>query len=267
MCKVGFKPLEKRISNGNISGRSGKRFLTGFTLVELLIVIAIIAILMGILMPALQKIKERSRETVCKSNLRGLGLGIWAYITDNENRTADTSTTNRFFWYDSSGNFRRSNDSDAYWGVCYIDYVRGTEVFGCPSFKNVAELIYSVNPVLIHEAAFGLNYYTSNIRVTAYRYHTDFIVCHDHAEPKVEQDVRDMFHNNDTPGAMNLTHYRQGGSRSRFYRGIFRHNIRFHEPERTGGRASVLWLDGHVSSIEETTGDDVPKKWYTGVKY
>jgi prepilin-type processing-associated H-X9-DG protein len=65
---------------------------------------------------------------------------------------------------------------------------------------------------------------------------------------------------------MNLTHYRQGGSRARFYPGIFRHNMKANEAFRTGGRANVLWLDGHVFAIEETTGDDVPKWWYTGVK-
>ncbi len=58
--------------------------------------------------------------------------------------------------------------------------------------------------------------------------------------------------------------YRQGGHRAKYYRDIFRHNIRANEDFRTGGRAIVLWLDGHVTSIEETTGDDVPKRWYTG---
>ena len=58
--------------------------------------------------------------------------------------------------------------------------------------------------------------------------------------------------------------YRQGGHRAKYYRDIFRHNIRANEPFRTVGRANILWLDGHVSSIEETTGDDVPKRWHTG---
>ncbi len=67
---------------------------------------------------------------------------------------------------------------------------------------------------------------------------------------------------------MNLTQYRKsvGGSRWINYRQIFRHNIRRHEDERTGGRANILWLDGHVSAIEETTGDDVELRWYTGGK-
>ena len=65
---------------------------------------------------------------------------------------------------------------------------------------------------------------------------------------------------NSGPGTLNLTDYRNGGRRQNYYRDIFRHNIRRHEDFRTGGSLNVLWLDGHVSSIEETTGDDAPRK-------
>lgn len=239
--------------------------MNAFTLIELLVVIAIIAILMAILMPALAKAKEYGRETVCRGNLKSIGLAITMYLQDNDYKTADCTRTNRFLWYQTgnSGAFRKTNDGDAYWGVAYKDYIKNPKVFGCPSFAKVAELIYSQDPEAIKTSAFSLNNHASNKRTTDIKHHAEFIVAHDHAEPKIEQGSRDMFHN-DGPGTMNLQHYRQGGGRSDFYHGIFRHNIRSSEPFRTGGRANILWLDGHVTKLEETTGDDVPKRWYTG---
>ena len=245
------------------------RLSKAFTLIELLVVIAIIALLMGIIMPALHKAKEGAREAVCKSNLRNIGLGLTMYLQDNDFKPADCGRTNGFFWYDGADRMRDADDGDAYWGVAYARYIKETKVFGCPSYRSVAELIYPDEPDLIHHAAYGLNYHVfhksgGTVRsTTTIRHPNQFIVCHDHVEPKVEQGSRDMFHN-DGPGTMNLTHYRPGGTRERFYRGIFRHNIRSGEEHQTDGRANILWLDAHVSSLQETTGDDVPEVWYTG---
>lgn len=57
----------------------------GFTLVELLVVIAIIAILVSILMPALSRMRDVARMTVCKTNLKALGFGTLQYADDHEN--------------------------------------------------------------------------------------------------------------------------------------------------------------------------------------
>jgi len=240
-----------------------KQTIKAFTLIELLVVIAIIAILMGILTPALQKAKERTRETICKSNLRNLGVSLFMYLQDNDYKTADSSKNNGFFWYTPTGDLRKTADPDAYWGVAYKDVIKDTKICGCPSYRKVSELIYPDNPLLIQHAAFALNVNASNIKTTQIRKPARFIICHDHVEPKIEQGSIDMFYN-DGPGTMNLKMYRQGGARVRFYRGIFRHNIRYSDANRTGGRANILWLDFHVESIEETTGDNVPKSWYTG---
>ena len=56
---------------------------SGFTLVELLTVVAIIALLVALLMPAIGRAREAAQGAVCRSNLRQIGQALYAYTGDH----------------------------------------------------------------------------------------------------------------------------------------------------------------------------------------
>src|SRR5690349_15526385 len=91
--------------------RQPKR-LGGFTLVELLVVMAIIAVLIAILLPAMSRAREQSRRIKCMSNIRQLTMAWMMYAGDNHGYLCNSGTqsctptvppNNWILWDGSSG--------------------------------------------------------------------------------------------------------------------------------------------------------------------
>jgi prepilin-type N-terminal cleavage/methylation domain-containing protein/prepilin-type processing-associated H-X9-DG protein len=78
----------------------------GFTLIELLVVIAIIALLLAILLPALQRVRNQAQSVVCQANLKQWGTILAIYNEDNDGRMPSN-----FLWF-LRGSYLRENDPD-----------------------------------------------------------------------------------------------------------------------------------------------------------
>src|SRR5437763_1291349 len=80
------------------ANQAARSFYTqrAFTLVELLVVIGIIAVLIGILLPSLNRARARSSQTACMSNLRQIGLAVRMYANDNRDHYPGPDVTGNF---------------------------------------------------------------------------------------------------------------------------------------------------------------------------
>ena len=128
---------------------------TGFTLIELIVVVAIISLLIAILMPALRQAREQARRAACASNLRQVAAGAVSYATQNRGRMMSSV---RNPWGGTGRNtplIRADPDAPtAEWNLHRINrYVNGFDVerrrsrgvFICPSverahYQDLAEI-------------------------------------------------------------------------------------------------------------------------------
>ena len=114
---------------------SSRKPSIGFTLVELLVVIAVIAMLMAILLPALRKARQLAQRVRCGSNLRQLAMGWRLYLDDNDGYFPARNRRNAHFYY--GGWIGEQNEGNRYFNrIMRLDPNLPTphqaEVFHCP---------------------------------------------------------------------------------------------------------------------------------------
>jgi prepilin-type N-terminal cleavage/methylation domain-containing protein/prepilin-type processing-associated H-X9-DG protein len=120
-------------------------FRHGFTLVELLVAIAIIATLASLLFPALVRAKAASQQTVCLSNQKQIGLGMNLYLNDNE----DTLPL------DSHLGFANA------WVNSLQPYVKSREILRCPMDKSGNFIRPVAGATKLRLSSYGTNYWMS----------------------------------------------------------------------------------------------------------
>ena len=123
----------------------------GFTLIEILVVIAIIAILAAILFPVFARARENARRASCQSNLKQIGLGMAQYSQDYDEKMVPLVLP---YQTNISG-----NSNLAPWRTLIQPYVKNYQVFTCPSGPKCPDVACTNEEPYF--SSYGLNIKTS----------------------------------------------------------------------------------------------------------
>lgn len=128
------------------TGKRGRGLRAGFTLIDVLVAMAVIAVLIGLMIPTLSGVRETARTVVCSSNIRQIGIGMAMYADDAKGEIPFSRNYNKSL-ANSSANFstnwlmqlRIAPPTNAWDGVGLLydrSYCRAVNVYYCPSCRT-----------------------------------------------------------------------------------------------------------------------------------
>jgi prepilin-type N-terminal cleavage/methylation domain-containing protein/prepilin-type processing-associated H-X9-DG protein len=215
-----------------------RRRKSGFTLVELLVVIGIIALLISILMPALSAARSQATRLKCSANLRTIGQTMHQYANDNKGyipRDYSHGVDGHIFWAEALGKYLLKRFPDVPFHQAGRDATLGPSymkinVYKCPDFPNERQPIsYVVN---------GWDKTSANgqtepaFKVTKFRRSAEVVFATEgHENRQVDDFARhDVWHVDHLPSGGNVA------------------ERRILDDKRHRGLVNMVYFDGHVTA-------------------